>query len=231
MAEFTVADIVTPLRALLRDNSGQTNNEWTATILYGYIGDGIKDAQRELSLADADFFLTSVTFNVTDGLNIYEPATNLRKVVKFQSLDTGVPTDIPAITWEESLRMDQMQNSTNPNIRTYMLTGTKIRLFPMPAATVENALGLLYERDCVPTTGFTTSTQTFDLPYDWFRYAMYSAAVYAMLQDQQDPRIIDEMRTRLLMRMRADYRDREKGKAQYVRYAGGDDTYDDYWGS
>lgn len=221
MPEITIASILTPLRSLLRDKAGQTNNEWTDTELLGYITDGVMETQRELSLADADYFLTVVTFNITSGLEIYTPATDLRKVVKIQRVDQTPPQDIPLITWVETLALDQWAaGSGGPMSTFYLFTGDDIRLFPRPGTTIANAVRLTYEKKIVPGGGYTTTSTSVNLPDDWIRFAIYASACMALLQDEENPDTVYRYKTMLLQRIRTDYRDRMKGKASYVRYSG-----------
>lgn len=229
MPQIDIASIMTPLRALLRDNAGQTNNEWTDSVLLGYITDGVLETQRELSLADADYFLTVVTFSLSSGVETYTPATDIRKVVKIQRVDQPPPQDIPLITWVETLALDQWaSDSGGPTSTFYMFTGDDIRIFPRPGSTVANAVRLTYEKRIVPAGGYTTTSTTVNLPDDWIRFAIYASACYALLQDEENPDTVYRYKTMLLQRIRTDYRDRMKGKASYVRYSG-DGEYGSWW--
>lgn len=229
MADITIASILTPLRSLLRDKSDQVNNEWTDTELLGYITDGVLETQRELSLADADYFLTVVTFNITANQEIYTPATDIRKVVKIQRIDQPPPQDIPLITWVETLALDQWAwNAAGPNGTFYIFSGENIRLFPLPSTTIANAVKLTYEKRIVPAGGYTTTSTTLSLPDDWIRFAIYASACFALLQDEENPDTVYRYKTMLLQRIRTDYRDRMKGKASYVRYSG-DGEYGSWW--
>lgn len=229
MPQIAISSIMTPLRALLRDNAGQTNNEWTDSVLLGYITDGVMEAQRELSLADADYFLTVVTFNITSGQEIYTPATDIRKVIKIQRVDQPPPQDIPLITWVETLALDQWAaSSSGPNSTFYIFSGDDIRLFPLPNTNIANAVRLTYEKRIVPAGGYTTTSTTVTLPDDWIRFVVYASACYALLQDEENPDTVYRYKTMLLNRIRTDFRDRMKGKASYVRYSG-DGEYGSWW--
>lgn len=225
----TAASIVTPLRALLRDNAGQTNNQWTDSILLGYITDGVQEARRELSLVDADYFLTIVTFSLTANQQAYAPATDIRKIVKIQRIDSGTPVVVNPITFEDSLAIDQIAGDATGDTF-YMFTGTEVRIFPTPPSNVSDAIRLLYEKEIVPAGGFTTSSTTVDLPDDWIRFAIYASACNAVLQDEQNPGVLYTAKSQMLRRMRVDYRDRQKGRARYVRYISGPGDTDYAWG-
>lgn len=226
-----VSDLLTPLRALLRDNTGHTNNEWSTSILLGYLTDGVQEARRELSLADADYFLTVGTFSLTNGQSVYTPFTDIRKVVKIQRVDVSPPQVIQPTTMEDSLRLDQWTADSSGSWQTYyMFTGLDIRIFPTPQSNISNAVRVLYEQEIVPAGGYTTTSTTVSLPDDWVRLAIYAAAATALLQDEQDPGAISRAKDSMLKRLRVDYRDRNKGRTKYVRYIGSPGDTDFPWG-
>lgn len=227
----TAASIVTPLRALLRDNSTFSNYEWTDSVLLGYVTDGVQEARRELSMADADYFLTVGTFSLTNGQESYTPFTDIRKIVKIQRVDLSPPQVVQPVTFEDTLALDQITTDPSASWQTYYLfTGTDIRIFPKPVSNISNAIRVLYEQEIVPSGGYTTTSTSISLPDDWIRFAIYAAAATALLQDEQNPGAIYNLKENLRRRLTVDYRDRQKGRMRRVRYVGTGYDIDFPWG-
>ena len=141
MPAIAVSTIATPLRSLLRDEAGQTTNEWSDTELLGYITDGVLEATAEISLVGAGYNFTSVTFNMTAGLSYYTPASDLRKVVNLTRVDSAPDDDIPATTWEGALDLDLITGSSPPGRGTlrYIHAGSDIWIKPIPQSTIASA--------------------------------------------------------------------------------------------
>ena len=220
MPSTTVQTIVTPLRSLLRDEAGQTTNEWSDTELLGYITDGVLEACGELSLTAAGYFMATVTFNMTNGLSVYSPATDLQKVVKLTRVDSAPDDDVPPTNWEAALPLDEITGSAPPgrgSLR-YIHAGDDIYIRPIPQATISSAFRMLYEKKVVPDTGYTTTTTTVTLPDDWLRFTVYASACYALLQDEQNPGTVFQTKEMILRRLVKNYRNRLKGRARYVNY-------------
>lgn len=227
----TVASIYTPLRALLRDSSTFSNYEWPDSVILGYITDGVQEARRELSMADADYFLTVGTFSLTNGQEVYTPFSDIRKVVKIQRVDLSPPQVVNPVTFEDTLALDQISIDPTSSWQTYYLfTGNDIRIFPKPTTNISNAVRVVYEQEIVPSGGYTTTSTTVGLPDDWIRFAIYAAAATALLQDEQNPGAIYNLKESLRRRLVVDYRDRNKGRMKKVRYISAGYDADYPWG-
>lgn len=220
MPAIAISQITTPLRSLLRDEAGQTTNEWSDTELLGYVTDGVLEMTAEASLVGAGYFLTTVTFNMTSGLSYYSPATDIRKVVKLSRVDISPVDDVPPTTWEAGLELDEITGASPPargSLR-YIHAGDDLWVKPVPQSTVASAFRLLYEKKLVPDGGFTTTNATITVPDDWFRFTIYASACYALLQDEQNPGTVFQTKEMILRRLIKDYRNRTKGRARYMNY-------------
>lgn len=220
MPAIAISSIVTPLRSLLRDEAGQTTNEWSDTELLGYITDGVLETTDELSLTGAGFNFTTVTFNMTAGLSYYTPASDLLKVVKLSRVDSPPDDDVPPTTWEAGIDLDQITGSAPPGRGTlrYIHAGDNIWIKPVPQSTIASAFRMLYEQKLVPDGGYTTTSTSLTLPDGWLRFTIYASACYALLQDEQNPGTVYQTKEMILKRLIKSYRNRTKGRARYMNY-------------
>lgn len=224
MAAPTVADVLTPLNSLLRQDPDEDNVlEWTEAQLLVYISDAAREAQRQLKDIDQNFGLTkSDPFDIVADQQVYTPDdivgndANLRILVGIERLDLGPkPVDVPVIRGGiEELRKIERAFAYVAGTRClrYLLVGEDVWLAPVPTANVTAALRAIFEAKLVPQGGFTADADNLLFPDDWLEFIRLDAWRKALGQDDQNPGHAWNARQDCLKSLRNDWKNRNSGQ-------------------
>lgn len=215
-----VSDVLTPVRALLRDKSDQQSQEWTDAELFVYLEQAVRDCQRDLSLIDDKLFVTTQTLAIVAGTGEYALSADTRKIIIVERMDTTPPSEIDSIEWNEVSDYENSGSGVDANTLRYLLFGKQavryMRFVPCPQAVITGGIRVTYEQDVV-ASGYTATGNTVYMPRWCLWLLATTTASYASLQNERSPGPLWDMREYERKRLRADMSNIVTGKPRQVQ--------------
>lgn len=219
----TVADVLTPLRALLRDPATANVNLFSDAELFVYISDGTREAQRQLKNLDQNFGTVEVDFNMVANQQVYDSGDILgmagapiKAPISMYRLGIGPePINIPFLRggWQEFRRWELGTPYLNGQAcLRVMLVGEEYWFAPTPTESVTAGLRLRYEQQLVPVGGFTSDADDLLVPEDWIEFIRWDAQAKAMNQNEDNPGTVWQMRQAVLKSLLRDFSARLNGQ-------------------